>query len=438
MILFSERISPRLTYIAEFISGECLNEALLITTDTRTYQNYQGPRLNYSARAIADKEIRIHPHGLLFEKGVQAQVITMQEWESMPVFFATPGPIPFDLLSACFFLISRYEEYLPHDKDEYGRYAHQNSLAFQNGFLHRPLVNEWIEEFKKKVNQVFPDFSFRSRQFQLLPTYDIDIAYSYRGKGWWRNGAGYLRSLFTGRLSAIKERWMVLKGKQQDPYDAYDWIDEVHGAAGFPALYFFHAGKRRVGYDKSIPPSHPLMQSLIRRMAGRYPVGVHPTWQSGDREELLAEEIQVLQTLTEKPVTISRFHYIRFHLPHSYHRLIDAGIREDHSMGYGSINGFRASVSSAFYWYDLEKEERTPLLIYPFCFMDANSFFEQKWTAGQAKEECLGYIKRVRDVNGMMVMIWHNNFLGTDPTFINWREAYAKILHEASGGHFNL
>ena len=38
----------------------------------------------------------------------------------------------------------------------YGRYAHENSLAFKEGFLNIPLVNIWIEDFKKALKKKFP------------------------------------------------------------------------------------------------------------------------------------------------------------------------------------------------------------------------------------------------------------------------------------------
>ena len=103
-------------------------------------------------------------------------------------------------------------------------------------------------------------------------------------------------------------------------------------------------------------------------------------------------------------------------------------VTEDWSMGYGSINGFRASVATPFYWYDLEKEEQTHLLIYPFCFMDANSFFEQTQTAQEALEELLRYYKEVKNINGTLITIWHNTFLGTDKLYSGWREAYQQFL----------
>jgi hypothetical protein len=97
-------------------------------------------------------------------------------------------------------------------------------------------------------------------------------------------------------------------------------------------------------------------------------------------------------------------------------------------MGYGSINGFRASIASPFYWYDLEKESTTELKIYPFCFMDANSFFEQKQTTEQAFDEMTRYYQSIKSVNGTMITIWHNTFLGTAELFTGWREVYEKFI----------
>jgi hypothetical protein len=90
-------------------------------------------------------------------------------------------------------------------------------------------------------------------------------------------------------------------------------------------------------------------------------------------------------------------------------------------------------VASPFYWYDLEKEERTSLLLYPFCFMEANSFFEQKQTPAQALQEMRHYYSVIKDVRGMMIMIWHNTFLGTAPLYKGWRNIYKQFVEEITG-----
>jgi len=104
------------------------------------------------------------------------------------------------------------------------------------------------------------------------------------------------------------------------------------------------------------------------------------------------------------------------------------GIGFDFSMGYGSINGFRASVASKFFWYDLGKEEQTKLVLYPFCFMEANSYYEQRLSAEQAFEELRHYFDIVRSVNGMLITIWHNSFLGTAKKFKGWKEVYEQFI----------
>jgi len=113
--------------------------------------------------------------------------------------------------------------------------------------------------------------------------------------------------------------------------------------------------------------------------------------------------------------------------------LFVAGYKEDFSMGYGSINGFRASVASPFYLYDLEKEEPTNLLLYPFCYMEANSFFEQKFSPAQALEEMQHYYQQVKKVNGTFISIWHNTFLGTDDGLQEWSDDCRRFYTGADG-----
>jgi hypothetical protein len=292
----------------------------------------------------------------------------------------------------------------------------------------------WLEEFKKELYKKFPNFKFDyppgKTNFRFIPTYDIDIAYSYRFKGWIRTIGGTFNSIIQRQLERAGERLKVIFGTEKDPYDSYSWIDDLNKRNDLQPIYFFNVANRVGRYDKNISPRKKHMQELIRHHAKQYQVGIHPSWQSGNNPALVKKEIQSLENITGKKITASRQHYIRFSFPGTFRQLIDAGIQSDFSMGYGSINGFRASAASSFYWYDLEKEEQTNLLLHPFCFMEANSFFEQKFTPRQTLDELRHYFSIIKGVNGLMITIWHNTFLGTDQLYSGWRDVYEHWIDE--------
>lgn len=428
MLLFSEIITPRLRYITGFIGEVLIGHPISLTSEPQVFEQYIGAKINYSSAAITQQEIRIQPVPLLFETGVQHQEINIFSENGRKAFYQTSGDLSYDIFAATFYLLSRYEEYLPHEKDLYGRYAHTSSLAFREGFLDTPLVNYWLNDFAVLLKAKFPVMKLKEPVFAFLPTYDIDEAFSFRHKGWLRNTGGFLRDLFSGDLGQCTQRLQVITGKKQDPYDGFDYMHRLHEKHRLQPLYFFLLARQRGIYDKNTDPASPVMQELVRSHAAKYPAGIHPSWQSGENEQVLKGEIDLLQTVIGKPVTVSRQHYLRFTLPDGYRRLQAAGIREDHSMGYGMVNGFRASVAASFYWYDLENETSTDLRIYPFCYMDANSFYELKHSPAQASEELNHYYREVKKVKGLLITLWHNTFLGSDKKFSGWKEVYEDFL----------
>jgi hypothetical protein len=430
VLVLVPEITPRLQYIFDFLGKEIMQQGLELTTNKQTFLEYSKSCINYSTERLRADELFIEAHPLLFQKTIILQEISCFDVNGYKAFFKTNGDYPFDIFAASFYLISRYEEYLPHKKDSYGRYAHENSLAFREGFLNLPLVNIWMQYFKEVLRQRFPALVFKSSSFLLLPTYDIDIAWSYKNKGWWRQLGGFARSLLKGEWKAVKDRIAVLRGKQKDPFDAYGWMNQLHEKKKLRPYYFFLLAEKNSRYDKNISPAKKAMKELISDHIIRYPTGIHPSWQSGDHERLLQKEIAQLAAINGNPIVSSRQHYIRFTLPETFRKLIANKIGFDFSMGYGSINGFRASATTPFYWYDLNAEAATNLLLFPFCFMEANSFYEQHYSPQQALEEMRHYYKEVKQVQGTFIMIWHNSFLGTDKLYEGWKEAYEAFMNE--------
>ncbi len=432
MLIYSSTITPRLQYVAEFSGKEIFGQPLKITADLTHYHQYTGAKINYSSEKIDANEFWIRPSSLLFDDKITEQSIQCFETDGCKAFFKTEGDFPFDIFAASFYLLSRYEEYLPHQKDIYGRYAHENSLAYKEGFLDQPLINNWLKLFKTKVKQKFPSLATHQSTFTFLPTYDIDIAWAFKNKGLLRTAGGFIQSIVKGDLQRCRERIITLSGKQNDPFDTYEWLNQLHEKYSLKPYYFFLLAEKTGRYDKNISPGKTALRDLVKDHVIRYRVGIHPSWRSGDEKILLKKEMETLAEMTGNKVLSSRQHYIRFTLPEDFRRLIDQEIKFDFSMGYGSINGFRASVATPFYWYDLERAEQTPLLLFPFCYMEANSFYEQHYNPRQALEELYHYYKVVKAVNGTFIMIWHNHFLGTDRLYAGWREMYEQFIDETA------
>ncbi|MDB5201995.1 MAG: hypothetical protein JWQ27_1404 [Ferruginibacter sp.] len=424
ILIYSPSSNPRLQYICRFIFAEQFGVTYNLTTHAESFSTHDGAKINYSDETLAGTIFQLRPHGLLSEADVRTQPIDCFEINGQKAFFATAGDYPFDIFSAAFYLISRYEEYLPHDLDMYGRYAHENSLAFREGFLKLPLVNIWLQQFAKSLTEKFGSLKFRWPEYKFQPTYDIDMAWSFKNKGIFRNLGGFFKKPSLNRLT-------VLTGMQKDPYDCYDELDRLHAAYKLDPVYFFLVATTNSAYDKNISPyAHPMWQ-LIKRHAKKYSIGLHPSWKSDSKLPAIEKEKKILETAAKTAVVFSRQHYIKFAAPTTFANLWDAGIREEFSMGYGSINGFRASTASSYFWYDLQTEKITQLRIHPFCFMDANSHFEQKFSLAETTAELQYYAGICKQVNGTFISIFHNNILGSDPAFTGWWEMYEAFIAQA-------
>lgn len=427
--IYSPRPTPRLQYILHWIFVEQFGMQFSIITNKENWNSKDGILINYSDEEASDESITIKPYGLLFEeKIIKKQSLGVQRWkQSTVLFYNQPGAIvPFDIFSAVFYLLSRYEEYLPHSKDRHGRYEHTQSAASQFSFLHQPVIDEWLLHLGKILKDIF-GIQIVEKTFLLQPTYDIDMAWAYLHKGHKRNiGAGF-KDLISFKFKTLRERNQVLRGRLNDPFYSFDILDDLHQQYGLHPVYFFLLGQYSE-FDKNINPQHPAMEKLIRRIASQYNIGIHPSYLSNSNVHQLQKEIETLAEITDQNITRSRQHYIKLTLPHTYRNLLDACITDDYSMGYASANGFRAGTSHSFFWYDLENEQITNLRVHPFAFMEVTSKVYQRQNTDEAYAEWERLYNAVKKTNGTFISIWHNHTLGTDRLYNGWSDLYKKML----------
>ncbi len=428
ILIYSHKLTNRLRYIFKTIFTDILLIDIEFTIDKEAFEKFEGPKVNYSNNKLASG-IFFQSSAILFETGINEQNINVFEYEGNKCFYSVSkeSTLPFDPFASSFYLISRYEEYLPHIKDNHERFLSTESLAFQHQFLESPLVNIWANTISKIISKSYSDFDIPVRKFNFLSTIDIDNAYAFKHKGFLRIVGGLLKALTKGNLN---ERIKVLTGKLPDPYDTFDYQFKIHKQFNISPIYFFLLGDYGLN-DKNIPVKNKKFQSLIKSLADYFEVGIHPSYASNSDEKILSKEIKRLQNITHKNVLKSRQHFLKLNLPKTYRNLIDNDILEDFTMGYAEKNGFRASICSPFYFYDLDIEMTTKLKIHPFTVMEATYQYYEKVSPEIAIEKIKTLMQKVKAVNGTFVSVWHNESLSDKDIWKGWKSVYEQLLEEA-------
>jgi hypothetical protein len=428
ILVYASNITPRVKYIFHFIFHDILNIAYKITSERVEFERSNLARINYSETEL-EGTLKIIPHTLLFETGIKEQNIRVTNWKNTKVFFQTDSllEVPFDLFASSFYILTRYEEYLPHNKDGHGRFPAEESLAFKNDFLEEPVVDQWAFLLADVIKRRYPDFILPERKFRYIPTIDIDIAYAYRYKGFGRTIGAFAKDLIKFNLSDNLFRVKVLLGLEKDPYDTYDFFRKLHERYNLTPVFFFLVG-RYSRFDKNHSIRKKEYRELIQKISDIGPVGLHPSYGSNSDFNALKREAVEFSQLIGRKVERSRQHFLKLTFPETYRNLNKLGIKEDYTMGFASKPGFRAGTCTSFHFYDLEMEEQTLLRIYPFQVMDGTLNQYIKLNPQEAVEKIRKIVTSVKFVQGTFISLWHNESVGEQRDWKGWSGVYEEVL----------
>ena len=435
LIVYTSSSNPRLDYIIAIFFTKLLYLKAKITSDKDEFTKSDLGKINYSTHVFACPCFTIIPHGLLAEKRIRPQTIYISQEHDLPVFFQTGSDSPdlsFDVLAMSFYLLTRYEEYLPFEADQHGRFTASQSLAYKEGFLETPLVNCWAKKIGELLQTKFSFLEPLQPWYQSVITYDIDIAWAYWNRSFFRTIGGIGRDLIKNPSKAT-HRIKTFAGKKPDPFDTFAYIDAQHTHFFIPAQFFFLLGEYGQ-YDKNIHPDNPRLQQLIKAIKMKYHVGIHPSYASNDSQSQLQKEVEQINAIIHTKVSDSRQHFLKLTFPKTYQQLIELGIQRDYTMGYAEAIGFRASMACPFLWFDLEKNESTDLTIYPFQVMDVTLKRYMKLDPETANQEIKKMITACKAVGGTFIPIWHNSSLSDLDGWGEWRSVYEKMLKESIVG----
>ncbi|MAX70808.1 MAG: hypothetical protein CMC76_06845 [Flavobacteriaceae bacterium] len=429
LLVYTHKITPRLTYTFKHICKRILGIEVSFTSKVEDFIAHNSLKMSYAKQPLSN-ELFVRSNDLLFEQGLSDLDIHVQKWDNTKGFFATGerSDLPFDIFAASFYLLSRYEEYLPHVNDAYGRFMAKDSLAYNNKFLNQPVVDIWAYKLRDVLKKRFPDFVFPERSYQVKPVIDVPSAYYFRKKGLLRTIGGIFGDLGRLKLKQVYQRFSVLMGFKRDPYDTFKWIITKQKQYDFKFIVLFLIGDYST-YDKNVSTNKKEFVSLIKSVADYCDVGIKASYFSLDDISILKKEKQKMESIVNTDLKAVRHSFSKLNLPISYRNLIELEINQDFTMGYVNVLGFRAGTCTPFQFYDLDYEVQTPLQINPYHCMD---FGLLKYQSKLDKTEHLQkLINQVKAVDGTFTPIFHNYSFSDLDRWKGFRSLFNMILQSA-------
>ena len=425
LLIYTPEITIRLRYVAQQFFSRILGLKFTLTTDRSAFLTYSGPKLAYAKQSLG-VGLWMKSHDLLFDGGIEDYPIGVVEWSGIPCFFQTAEhePIACDLLAASFYLLTRYEEYLPHVSDEHGRFPAAQSLGARHGFLMLPVVDLWAQRLLGLLTEQFGDLKAQKNVYHYCSMLNVSASHEFLYRGFLRQISGVLMDILGFKLRRLGYRALVGMGIKRDPYDLYEEVLKAHKKLGQVPKVFFQLAQYGP-FDKNVSPYNRHFQHLIKSVGDYAQIALAASYASFDDPELLLEEKKVLSDIVHRPIDSCKTRYNRLNIPLTYRDMVDAGFTQDYSMGYTHDLGFRAGTCTPFYFYDLYLEMQQPIMVYPFAVQDYALLKEK--SVADALRKMQAMYDQVHQLGGWMGVIFSMELLGS-PQKYDWKKLYVAQL----------
>jgi hypothetical protein len=349
-----------------------------------------------------------------------------------------------DILGSAFFMLSRYEELVSPERDEYNRFPAAASLAYKAAFLHRPIVNEYVEILWQCLKRLWSGLVRRPRSFRILLSHDVDQPFLL-----FRNGHSNLIRTMAGDafkykslLEAMKRpvQWAASQclGPEYDPGYTFGYIMDLAEKHGLRSAFYFipslSAGPPDYRYGIHDRDIQRLMSDIHAR---GHEIGYHASIDTYQDADLIQKEVALLRWACEQigvkqALYGSRQHYLRIQVPATLRHLAKAGLVYDTTLGYADHAGFRCGTCWEYPFYDSRERRPAGIVERPLVVMDCSVMDDQYMGLGVgevALESMVRLAGACRRVSGDFTLLWHNSRL----VLPSERRLFERLLARLSG-----
>jgi hypothetical protein len=330
-----------------------------------------------------------------------------------------------DLLATIVLVLSRYEELAVTRRDAHGRFEAASSMAVRDGYLDRPIVDEYGLALESVICALIPGWKPRPRRLRVKLSHDVDeigipfspklVAVQFVARRSFMSG---LRDLAAGVAP-------VMPGSLRQVIELCT-LAEKHGLHS--ALYWKASGHS--AYDSGYSLADPRVAKVIAwAREQNLEMGVHPGYDTLLAPEKLGEEVALCRRALQQQVIGGRQHYLRWS-PETWLHWEQCGLAYDSTVGYADRVGFRAGTCVPYFPWLWTENRRAALLEIPLIMMDRT--ITSSSYMGLTPDESLSTLKtlmhRCQAVGGVVALLWHNNCLGHPFTAY-----YSRIFAELAG-----
>jgi hypothetical protein len=318
-----------------------------------------------------------------------------------------------DIFASSFFMLSRWEEYVNKNRDSHDRFPAAESLAFKQGFLDRPIVNEHIEDLKKQLLNLDSSLVFKEKNFEMFLTHDVDELVMWKS---WRHvfrvvaGDILKRRDIKLALQRFAEYFLIKQGNIKDPFDTFDWLMDKSESIGIKSRFYFMSGgvteydnRYKIDDEKTIK----LMQHIKNR---GHIIGFHPSYNAYNDIIQFTKEKDVLESASKCEILEGREHYLRFEVPTTWQIWEDNGMKIDSTCGYADKEGFRCGTGDEYSVFNILTREKLKLKERPLIFMDDNHYsYNQNIDTKNSFDIVINLIKQAKQYNSKVTLLFHNS-----------------------------
>jgi len=328
-----------------------------------------------------------------------------------------------DIIASSFFMITRCEEIISKDRDEYDRFPATASLAYKENFLDRPIVNEYIELLWNWINSFNLGFKrkrlWNNKDFAVCLTHDVDEIKRYK---FYPPLGAIFRSIRQKNFKKAKTIFFdYLKTKvylkQDIYYDTFDYITNLEKKCGFRSSFYFMTNDERYSLD------NPWFKNLVIKLKKEnFETGIHPSFNTCNNSKILRREKEKLEKIIGKKIIGGRQHYLKWAIPESWRVWERIGLRYDTTLGFADREGFRCGICHPFKPFDVKNNKVVNIWEVPLIIMDA-TLISRKLSPRIGLKKMINLLSVVEKHSGVFVFLWHNSYM-TNLFTPEWKECF--------------